>query len=434
MSGPSSSERLDVALSRIDDPKGEGARACLTIYREQAKAAAQAADARQRSGISLGPLDGAIVTLKDLFDVAGEVTRAGSKVLADEGKPAERDAPIVQRLRAAGAVIVAKTNMSEFAFTGIGINPHYGTPGNAADVARVPGGSSSGAGAAVGQGMCEIAIGTDTGGSIRIPAALNGITGFKCSRQRVPTAGAFPLSGSLDSIGPLARNVADCANADAVMAGEAPWTLELAPLAGLRIGVAQGAPVENLDDTVGKRFPAALDRLEKAGARLSHEALPLIDDMMKLLSRTSILVAEAHQIHRDRLDRRGADIDPIIVRRTQSGRDISSADYIETVQARAAMIRAMDARLADIDVLAMPTVPIVAPRIDEVAADPKVFLGRNAMLLRNTTIVNFFDCCAISLPLPREGGLPTGLMLVARNGHDRRLLRIAAAVEKLLAS
>jgi aspartyl-tRNA(Asn)/glutamyl-tRNA(Gln) amidotransferase subunit A len=427
-------DRLTAALARIDDPKGEGARACLTVYREQALAAAQAADARARTGISLGPLDGAIVTLKDLFDVAGEVTRAGSKLLADEGKPAERDAPIVQRLRAAGAVIVAKTNMSEFAFTGVGINPHYGTPGNAADVARVPGGSSSGAGAAVGLGMCEIAIGTDTGGSVRIPAALNGITGFKCSRQRVPTAGAFPLSGSLDSIGPLARNVADCANADAIMAGEAPWTLELAPLAGLRIGVAQGAPVDNLDDTVGKRFPAALDRLEKAGARLSHESLPLVDDMMKLLSRTSILVAEAYQIHRDRLERRAADIDPIIVRRTQSGRDISSADYIETVQARAAMIRAMDARLADIDVLAMPTVPIVAPRIDEVAADPKVFLGRNAMLLRNTTIVNFFDCCAISLPLPREGGLPTGLMLVARNGHDRRLLRIAAAVEKLLAS
>jgi aspartyl-tRNA(Asn)/glutamyl-tRNA(Gln) amidotransferase subunit A len=427
-------DRLTAALARIDDPKGEGARACLTVYRDQALAAAQAADARARTGITLGPLDGAIVTLKDLFDVAGEVTRAGSKLLADVGKPAVRDAPIVQRLRAAGAVIVAKTNMSEFAFTGIGINPHYGTPGNAADVARVPGGSSSGAGAAVGYGMCEIAIGTDTGGSIRIPAALNGITGFKCSRQRVPTAGAFPLSGSLDSIGPLARNVADCANADAIMAGEAPWTLELAPLAGLRIGVAQGAPVDNLDDTVGKRFPAALDRLEKAGARLSHESLPLVDDMMKLLSRTSILVAEAYQIHRDRLERRAADIDPIIVRRTQSGRDISSADYIETVQARAAMIRAMDARLADIDVLAMPTVPIVAPRIDEVAADPKVFLGRNAMLLRNTTIVNFFDCCAISLPLPREGGLPTGLMLVARNGHDRRLLRIAAAVEKLLAA
>src|SRR5882757_5118330 len=260
-------ERLEAALARIDDSAGEGARACLTVYREQALAAAQAADARARTGVSLGPLDGKIVSLKDLFDVAGEVTRAGSKVLADEGKPAAADASIVQRLRAAGAVIVAKTNMSEFAFTGIGINPHYGTPGNPADRARVPGGSSSGAAVSVADGMCDIAIGTDTGGSVRIPAALCGVTGFKPSRQRVPTAGAFPLSGSLDSIGPLALSVADCAKADAVMAGEAPWSLDPASLAGLRIGVAQGAPVDNLDDTVGRRFPAALDRLEKAGTR-----------------------------------------------------------------------------------------------------------------------------------------------------------------------
>ncbi len=426
-------DRLTAALARIDDATGEGARACLTVYRSQALAAAQAADARARAGVTLGPLDGAIVSIKDLFDVAGEVTRAGSKVLADEGKPAERDAPIVQRLRAAGAVIVAKTNMSEFAFTGVGINPHFGTPGIPADRERVPGGSSSGAGVAVADAMCEIAIGTDTGGSVRIPAALCGVTGFKPSRQRVPTAGAFPLSGTLDSIGPLARHIADCANADAVMAGETPWPLEFAPLAGLRIGIAQGSAVDNLDDTVGKRFPAALDRLKKAGARLSDEALPLIDDMTQLLSRTSILVAEAYAIHRDRLARRADDIDPVIVLRTTRGRDIPSADYIDALRTRAALIKAWDARLADLDVLAMPTTPIVAPRFDEVA-DPKSFMAKNAMLLRNTTVVNFFDGCAVSLPLPREGGLPVGLMLVARNGQDRRLLRIAAAVERLFAA
>jgi aspartyl-tRNA(Asn)/glutamyl-tRNA(Gln) amidotransferase subunit A len=425
-------DRLAAALARIDDVTGEGARACLTVYREQALAAAQAADARARTGVSLGPLDGTIVSLKDLFDVAGEVTRAGSKVLAGEGKPAATDAPIVQRLRAAGAVIVAKTNMSEFAFTGVGVNPHYGTPGNPADRARVPGGSSSGAAVSVADGMCDIAIGTDTGGSVRLPAALCGITGFKPSRQRVPTAGAFPLSGSLDSIGPLARNIADCAKADAVMAGETPWTLEPVSLAGLRIGVAQGAPMENLDDTVGKCFPAALDRLEKAGARLSREVIPMIGDMAQVLSRTSILVAEAYHIHRDRLTRRAADIDPIIVGRTERGRDILSADYIDTLQIRAAMVRALDVRLADLDVLVMPTTPIVAPRLDEVA-EPKAFMAKNAMLLRNTTIVNFFDCCAVSLPLPREGGLPVGLMLIARNGQDRQLLRIAAAVERLTA-
>src|SRR6185437_13199031 len=252
-------------------PKGEGARACLTVYRDAAKAAADAADARARGNVTLGPLDGAIVSIKDLFDVAGEVTRAGSKVLAEEGKPAVADAPIVRRLRAAGAVIVAKTNMSEFAFTGVGANPHFGTPGNPVDRARVPGGSSSGAAVAAADGMWEIAIGSDTGGSCRLPAAICGIVGYKPSRQRIPTEGAFPLSYSLDSIGSLARSVADCANADAGMAGEEPFALEPAPLAGLRLGVPQGMPLENLDETVGKRFPEALDRLEKAGAHLSSE-------------------------------------------------------------------------------------------------------------------------------------------------------------------
>ena len=216
----SSRDRLEAALARIADPDGEGARACLTVYTQAARDAADAADARAKAGISLGPLDGAIVGIKDLFDVAGEVTRAGSKVLAEEGKPAAADAPVVRRLRAGGAVIVAKTNMSEFAYSGIGANPHYGTPGNPADRKRVPGGSSSGAAVAAADGMCEVAIGTDTGGSTRIPAAFCGIVGFKPSRERIPTDGAFPLSYSIDSIGPLAKSVEACAKADAVMAGD----------------------------------------------------------------------------------------------------------------------------------------------------------------------------------------------------------------------
>jgi aspartyl-tRNA(Asn)/glutamyl-tRNA(Gln) amidotransferase subunit A len=222
-----------------------------------------------------------------------------------------------------------------------------------------------------------------------------------------------------------------------VMAGESPsssnWALDPAPLSGLRLGIAQGLPLENLDDTVGKRFPEALDRLEKAGARLSNEKLPLIDDMMRALARASILVAEAYSVHRDRLARRGADIDQIVRGRTEKGRDISAADYIETVRARAALLQAMDARLGDLDALVMPTTATVAPRIDEVS-EPKAFMARNALLLRNTTIANFFDLTAISLPLPRDGGLPAGLMLLARNGRDRHLFRIAAAVERLFAA
>jgi aspartyl-tRNA(Asn)/glutamyl-tRNA(Gln) amidotransferase subunit A len=423
-------ERLDIAFDRIDDPKGEGARACLTVYREQAKAAADAADARTKAGISLGPLDGTIVSIKDLFDVAGEVTRVGSKVFAEEGKPAASDAPVVRRLRAGGAVIVAKTNMSEFAYTGVGANPHFGTPGNPADRKRVPGGSSSGAAVAAADGMCEIAIGTDTGGSCRIPGALCGIVGYKPSRQRIPTDGAFPLSYSIDSVGPIARSVEACAKADAIMADEKFTPNEPAPLAGLRIGLVQGSRLENLDETVAKRFSDAIGRLRHANARISEEKLSLLDDMAQVNSKGGVQPAEAFTVHRELLSRRADAIDPNVRVRLERARNISAADYIDMVRERTRLISSMDRRLADVDVLAWPTTPIVAPTMQEVAAADD-FARKNAILLRNTVIVNFFDLCAISLPLPRESGLPTGLMLIARNGHDKRLFRIAAAVERL---
>src|SRR6516162_1258313 len=258
-------DRLEQALARIADPKGEGARACLTVYADAARASADASDARAARGRSLGPLDGVIVSIKDLFDVVGEPTRAGSKILAEEAAPAAADAVIVQRLRQAGAVIVAKTNMTEFAFSGIGANPHFGTPGNPRDRARVPGGSSAGAPVAVADGMCDIAIGTDTGGSVRIPAALCGLVGFKPSRQRVPTEGAFPLSKTLDSVGPIARSVGDCAKADAIMAGEEFAPLEPSGLAGVRLGLPEGQLLERLDDIVALAFKAAVARLDEAG-------------------------------------------------------------------------------------------------------------------------------------------------------------------------
>ncbi|MGB9042087.1 MAG: amidase [Pseudolabrys sp.] len=433
MKSTSARERLEVALGRIDDPKGEGARACLTVYREQAKAAAEAADARAKAGISLGPLDGAIVSIKDLFDVAGEATRVGSKVFAEEAKPAVADAPVVRRLRAGGAIIVAKTNMTEFAYSGIGANPHFGTPGNPADRKRVPGGSSSGAAVAAADGMCEIAIGTDTGGSCRIPGALCGVVGYKPSRQRIPTDGAFPLSYSIDSIGPIARSVEACAKADAVMAAENFEPLNAVRLAGLRFGVLQGAPLENLDETVAKRFSDAIARLRQAGAQIFEEKFSLLGDMAQVNSKGGVQPTEAFAVHRELLSRRADAIDPNVRVRLERARNISAADYIDMVRERARLIRSMDAALADLDVLAMPTTPIVAPTMAEVAAADD-FARKNAMLLRNTVIVNFFDLCAISLPVPREGGLPTGLMLVARNGNDHRLFGIAAAIERLFAS
>jgi aspartyl-tRNA(Asn)/glutamyl-tRNA(Gln) amidotransferase subunit A len=423
--------RLDEALARIADPKGEGARACLTVYADTARAASDAADARRKAGISLGPLDGVVISIKDLFDVAGEVTRAGSKVLAEEEKPAVADAPVVRRLRAAGAVIVAKTNMSEFAFSGVGANPHYGTPGNPADRARVPGGSTSGGAVAAADHMCDIAIGSDTGGSTRIPAALCGIVGFKPTKRRVPTEGAFPLSYTLDSIGPMARTVADCALADAVMAGEEPIGLEPAPVAGLRLGIAQGMVLKDLDQIVSKAFAGATAALEKAGARLSEIELSSFDDMVQANLRGGFAPAEAYAIHRERLQRRGDAVDQNVRARIERASEMSAGDYVELGQTRARLVRVLDERLADLDAVVMPTTPIVAPKISDVAT-PDAFRPKNFLLLRNTSIVNFFDLCAISLPLPRAGGLPVGLMLVARNGHDHRLLRVAAGVERLL--
>src|ERR1043166_3073644 len=305
----SARDRTEQALAKIADPKGEGARACLTVYAEAARAAADAADARVKAGISLGVLDGAIVTIKDLFDVAGEPTRAGAKILIN-APPATADAPVVRRLRAAGAVILAKTNMSEFAFSGVGMNPHYGTPGNPADRARVPGGSSSGAAVAAADEMCDIAIGSDTGGSPRLPAALCGLVGFKPSKQRISTEGAFPLSYTLDSIGPIARTVADCATADAVLAGRGVAALEPRPVSRLRLGIPQGLPLKDLDETVIAAFTSATARLGKAGVRVTDEPMPLIDDMIRVNAKGGFAPTEAFAVHREHLKTRAADFDP----------------------------------------------------------------------------------------------------------------------------
>jgi len=432
----SARDRLEEALARIADPKGEGARACLTVYSDAARAAADAADARSRAGVSLGPLDGAIISIKDLFDVAGEPTRAGSKVLAD-APPAEADAPVVRRLRAAGAVVIAKTNMTEFAFSVFGQNPHYGTPGNPADRTRVPGGSSSGAAVAIADGMCEIAIGSDTGGSTRAPAAFCGIVGSKPSKQRVPTEGAFPLSYTLDSIGPLARTVAACAQADAVMAGEEFRPLEPAPLPGLRLGMPQPL-LRDLDETVATRFSAAVAVLGKTGVRLDDEPLPLFEDMLAAIRANGggtggLYAIEAYAIHRERLASRGQDYDPFVRARLEQARGLSGADYVVLTRERARLIRAMDERLDSLDALVLPTTAVVAPKMSEIATF-EAYVTKMAVVGRNTLWVNFFDLCAISLPLPREGGLPVGLTLVARNGHDHRLFRIAAAAERVFAA
>lgn len=426
----SARDRLEHALGRINDPSGEGERTFLTVYAETAQEAADAADRRARDGVILGPLDGVIVSIKDLFDVAGEPTRAGSTVLADAA-PATSDAPVVQRLREAGAVVVGKTNMSEFAFTGVGANPHYGTPGNPADRTRVPGGSSSGAAVAVADDMCEISIGTDTGGSTRIPAALCGVVGYKPTKHRVSTEGAFPLSYTLDSVGPIARTVEDCAKTDAILAGERPGLFEPVPLEGLRFGIPQGLPLDELDETVARQFDAAIASLGRAGVRLTDMEFPVFDAMARVQSTATIATVEAYQIHRERIAASGDDYDPIVRHRIETGGTVSAAAYANMLEERSELARAMDSRLTEVDALVLPTTPIVAPTMAEISTRPG-FNRANRLLLRNTAIANFFDLCAISLPMSGTV-FPTGLMLFARRGQDRRLFTIAAAIERLLA-
>ncbi|WP_313311577.1 amidase [Pulveribacter sp.] len=427
----SSTQRTERALAAIEAAGDEGRRIFTRVYRQAALQAARAADERAASGITLGPLDGRIVSIKDLLDVAGEPTTAGSVALKD-APPATQDAAVVQRLRAAGCVVIGKTNMTEFAFSGLGINPHYGTPGNAHDTRRIPGGSSCGAGVSVVRGMAEIALGTDTGGSIRIPAAFAGIAGFKPTQARVPRDGALPLSYTLDTIGPLAASVEDCARADAVLAGEAWQPLPARQVAGLRIGVPRGWLLSDTDDAVLGAFEQALAALSGAGARLSDLAL---DEWLmapaRLQQNGTLSAAEAAHIHRALLDSAPEQLDPRVLARIQPGRSIPAQHYVGLLQARAQLLPALDAQLQDVELLALPTVALVPPRIADLEQSDAAFMAANARVLRNPSVFNFYDLPALSLPMGRAGGLPFGLMLVGRRGRDRELLALATAVEAL---
>ncbi|TIP03792.1 MAG: amidase [Mesorhizobium sp.] len=424
-------DRLENILSRLA-MRAADERVYTKVYAEAARAAADASDARRKAGVSLGPLDGRIVSIKDLFDVAGEPTTAGSLIRA-EAAPAARDAVIVRRLRQAGAVILGKTNMTEFAFTAIGDNLHYGTPGNATDASLIPGGSSSGAGVAVGEGTSDISIGSDTGGSVRIPASLNGIVGFKPTARRVPLAGAFPLSMTLDSIGPLARSVADCAITDAIMAADEPAALQPVPLATLRIGIPRGVLFEETQAEVAEAFETCVDRIAQAGAGAANLPIhDLIAEMRAATRRGTIASMEGAEVHADWLaDGASMPVDPHVTGPLSRALTVPASAYIRTIRRRGELAAAMAERLDVVDVLALPTVPMVAPSIAAMAGDEALRDRTEGLLLRNTQVANQFDLCAISLPMPGTK-LPAGLMLVGKHGHDRRLLAIAAAVEALL--
>jgi aspartyl-tRNA(Asn)/glutamyl-tRNA(Gln) amidotransferase subunit A len=424
---------VEMALARIAEPAGEGARAFIKVYAESARADADQADRLRKAGIVRSAVDGLPVSVKDLFDVGGDVTRAGSTLLAG-APPAQADAPAVARLRAAGAVIVGRTNMVEFAFGAVGTNPHYGTPKNPWDrtTGRVPGGSSSGAAVAVADGMCVMGLGSDTRGSIRQPAALCGIAGFKPTARRVSRQGAFPLSYTLDSIGPLANTVACCAAYDAVLAGEPNAALAELPARGLRLLLPRSSALEDLDPAVAKAFDASLAALSRAGALIEERKVPAFDRQAEYFRNGGFAAAEAYAIHK-RWTARIDEYDPRVAKRVALGKDIAAWEHVELRLLREAYMKEIGELMASFDAFLIPTAPCVAPTIAEASASDEAYFRWNSCILRNTGLANFLDGCAATLPCHAPGEAPVGLMVCGVAMSDRHVLAAACAVESVLA-
>ena len=423
---------VEEAFAKVVDQAGEGSRAFVKLYADAARAEADFADRLRKSGVRRSPVDGLPIAVKDLFDVAGDVTRAGAKIF-EGNPPAKVDAPAVARLRAAGAVLLGRNNMVEFAFGGVGLNPHYGTPKNPYDRAtgRVPGGSTSGGAVAQADGMCVMALGSDTRGSIRQPAALCGVTGFKPTTRRVPREGAFPLSTTLDSIGPLANSVACCAYYDAILAGERPDPLPELPAQGLRIMLPRSSALDDLDAHVTRTFVSTLSRLSRAGAVLTEVKVPAFDRQAEYFKNGGFAGAEAYHLHKPNLGR-AAEMDPRVAKRVMMGWEMSAEDYLTLIDLRAAFIREVEALAVPYDAILMPTTPCVAPTIAETQASDEDYFRWNARIMRNTGLINFLDGCAVTLPCQAKGTAPVGLMVCGTAMSDRRTLAVAAAVEQAL--
>ena len=427
------------ALQRIADPSGEGARTFTRVLTERAQHLARASDSLRQAGVVRSPIEGLPISVKDLFDVAGETTTAGSTVLRNS-PPAEHDAEAVQRLLAAGAVLVGKTNMTEFAYSGLGLNPHYGTPANPwhRDERRIPGGSSSGAAVAVTDGMCLASVGSDTGGSARIPAALCGITGFKPTARRMPAGGLVPLSRTLDAVGVMAADVAGCAAMDAVLSGaparEGAATLRPWRLRQARFAVPTTLVQDGMDAQVAAALRRALQRLSAAGAQLVELEVPEFDELAAINAAGGFSAAESWAWHAELIERSGAGYDPRVITRILRGRDFTARAYLALQAQQVDWQRRVANRLDEFDGWLMPTVPLVAPHIEALEADEALYFSVNAAMLRNPSIVNFMDGCAISLPCHETGEAPVGLSLAGLPMRDAALLGWAADIEHALSS
>ena len=428
----SSVSLVNRALDRVEDPGGEGCRTFLRVYRAAAMQAARAADTARAQGGEVSPLAGLPVSVKDLFDVAGEMTLAGSKVRANAA-PAAADSAVVKRLRKAGAVIVGRTNMTEFAYSGLGLNPHYGTPANPFErsAVRIPGGSSSGGAVSVSDGMAFAAVVSDTGGSARIPAAFCGLTGFKPTAARIPLGGAFPLSPSLDSVGVIGATVACCAALDSVLAGQ-PWLVqEPVEAKTLRIGIVVDFMTQDLDPQVTRAYHAALSSISAAGVHVEEVRYPELFDLPAYNRNGGFAAYESYRAHAELIEVRGDEYDPRVAARIRRGKLMQPHEHALLCSQRDTFMRASAARFRGFHALVAPTVPIIAPLLGACDLDEE-FARLNLLALRNPSVVNFLDGCAISIPCHRPGDAPVGLMLFQTAHRDQELLAVALAIEELL--
>ncbi|MCW9035028.1 MAG: amidase [Rhodospirillales bacterium] len=431
--GATTSEALvKEALEQIKRPDGEGERVFIKVHEQKALVDAKAVDARRKNGEKLPPLAGIPLSLKDLFDEAGEVTKSGSIALKN-APPAVNNAIIVARLRAAGAIIIGRTNMTEFAFSGIGLNPHYGTPKNPFDREnpRIPGGSTSGGAISVTDGMAAAAIGTDTGGSVRIPSALCGLTGFKPTAKRIPLTGTFPLSTSLDSIGPLAPSLACCHLLDTIMAGDKITPIVAKPISQLRLAVPQSFVLDGMDKKVAHAFDRAFSLLSKSGAKIEEIPLTELLDIPEINKTGGLAAPEAYALHRPILANKADQYDQRVRQRIEGGAKQSAADYIDLNNNRKDLQQRVSTISRNYDALLMPTTPIVAPTIASLEKDEE-YLRVNMLMLRNPSVGNFLDRCAVSLPIHEKGAQPVGLMVMGEHMGDTALKSISLAIEKAL--
>ena len=421
------------ALARIKDPNGEGAATFVRVFRGSALAEADASDALRAEGVVPSPMAGIPFSIKDLCGVAGLTTNAGSVVMRNS-PPAGTDAPVVARLRAAGAVIMGTTNMTEFAVGGLGLNPHFGDCRNpyARETGRVPGGSSSGAAISVTDGMAAAGLGTDTAGSVRIPAAMCGLAGFKPTVGRVPREGIFPLSTSLDSVGPLAPSLACCALVDAIFSGEDPTPRLPLPLNGLRFGIPDKLVIEDLAPEVAVAFEKSVTKLSEAGVRFEDVSVPGLDELASVGRVRFPSQVEGYAIHRDRLEHSIDQMDPRIADRLMVGAQVSGADYYDVLRTRDVLMARSAEVTRNYDAIAMPTLPVTAPPIAQFQGTDEALRDPFIIVIRNASIANLLERCALTVPCHKDGEAPVGFMLMGETMRDHRLMAIGLSVDALL--